>query len=155
MELATNRLWNSGAHPIPLSQGAPHRDPSLLGAIALLAFFVFSSGACSLVGPSGPALGVGRAEVGDASWYGKHHQGKTTASGERYDRFAMTAAHPTLPFGTRLRVTNLENRRSVIVRVNDRGPFADGRVVDLSLAAARVLGIAEEGVARVRLQRLN
>ncbi len=67
----------------------------------------------------------------------------------------MTAAHPTLPFGTRLRVTNLENRRSAIVRVNDRGPFVDGRVIDLSLAAARALGIAEEGVARVRLQRIN
>jgi rare lipoprotein A len=67
----------------------------------------------------------------------------------------MTAAHPTLPFGTRLSVTNLENRRSVIVRVNDRGPYVDGRVIDLSLAAARALGITEDGVARVRLDRLN
>ena len=67
----------------------------------------------------------------------------------------MTAAHPTLPFGTRLRVTNLESRRSVIVRVNDRGPFVDGRIVDLSLAAARALGIAEDGVARVKLQPLR
>ena len=67
----------------------------------------------------------------------------------------MTAAHPTLPFGTRLRVTNLENRRSVTVRVNDRGPFVDGRVIDLSLSAARALGITEDGVARVSLRRLE
>jgi rare lipoprotein A len=67
----------------------------------------------------------------------------------------MTAAHPTLPFGTLLRVTNLENHRSAVVRVNDRGPFVDGRILDLSLAAARALGIADEGVARVRLQALR
>jgi rare lipoprotein A len=67
----------------------------------------------------------------------------------------MTAAHPTLPFGTRLSVTNLENRRSVIVRVNDRGPHVDGRVIDLSLAAARALGITEDGVGRVRLRPLK
>ena len=82
-------------------------------------------------------------------------KGKQTASGERFDEFAMTAAHPTLPFGTRVRVTNLENRRSVIVRVNDRGPFVDGRVIDLSLAAARALGIVDEGVVLVRLQALR
>ena len=67
----------------------------------------------------------------------------------------MTAAHRTLPFGTRVRVTNLENRRSVIVRVNDRGPFVDGRVIDLSLAAARALGIVDEGVVLVRLPALR
>jgi rare lipoprotein A len=125
------------------------------GAIGLLAFLLLSSSACSLVRPSGPTLRTGRAELGNASWYGKRHQGKRTASGERYDEYAMTAAHPTLPFGTRLSVTNLENRRSVIVRVNDRGPYVDGRVIDLSLAAARALGITEDGVARVRLDRLN
>jgi rare lipoprotein A len=114
-----------------------------------------SSSACSLVRSSRPTLGVSRAEVGDASWYGKRHHGKRTASGELYNEYAMTAAHRTLPFGTRLSVTNLENRRSVIVRVNDRGPYVDGRIIDLSLAAARALGIADEGVARVRLQPLG
>jgi peptidoglycan lytic transglycosylase len=140
-----------------MAQRLPYRGSSLTpcGAIAILAFLVFSSNACSLVRPSGPTVGAGRAQVGNASWYGRRHQGKRTASGERYDQYAMTAAHPTLPFGTRLRVTNLENRRSVVVRINDRGPFVDGRVIDLSLAAARTLGIAEEGVAHVRLQRLN
>ena len=122
----------------------------------LLALWLFPVSACSLARPAVPTLAAGRAQVGEASWYGgERHQGKRTASGERYDEFAMTAAHPTLPFGTRVRVTNLENRRSVIVRVNDRGPFVDGRVIDLSLAAARALGIANEGVARVRLQALE
>jgi rare lipoprotein A len=96
-----------------------------------------------------------RTDVGNASWYGNRHHGKQTASGERFDEFAMTAAHRTLPFGTRVRVTNLENHRSVIVRVNDRGPFVEGRIIDLSLAAARALGIADEGVAPVRLQTLE
>jgi len=94
----------------------------------------------------------GRVQVGNASWYGHRHQGKRTASGEAYDENAMTAAHPSLPFGTRLEVTNLENHRSVIVRVNDRGPFGNGRIVDLSRAAARALGIGGQGVARVRVQ---
>jgi rare lipoprotein A len=123
--------------------------------LALFALWLFALSACSLARPPGPTLATGRTEVGIASWYGKRHQGKRTASGERFDEFAMTAAHPTLPFGTRVRVTNLENRRSVLVRVNDRGPFVDGRIIDLSLAAARALGIADEGVARVRLQQLE
>jgi len=157
MEPATNCAWKPDTEPISASQGGPYRGPSLTprGAIALLAILLSSSAACSLARPSVPTLAAGRGEVGNASWYGKRHQGKRTASGERYEEYAMTAAHPTLPFGTRLRVTNLENRRSAIVRVNDRGPFVDGRVIDLSLAAARALGIAEEGVARVRLQRIN
>jgi len=157
MEPATNRAWKPYTEPIPAPQGGRHRGPSRAprGAITLLALLLFSSSACSVIRPSGPTLGVDRAEVGNASWYGKRHQGKRTASGERFDEYAMTAAHPTLPFGTRLRVTNLESRRSVIVRVNDRGPFVDGRIVDLSLAAARALGIAEDGVARVKLQPLR
>jgi len=94
------------------------------------------------------------AEVGLASYYGKRFQGRTTASGARFDVHAFTCAHPSAPFGTRLRVTELESGRSVVVTVNDRGPFARGRVVDLSLAAARKLGIVERGVARVRVERL-
>jgi rare lipoprotein A len=157
MEPATNRTWKPETEPVPASQRAQYRrsSPNLRGAIALLAFSFLLSNACSLVRPSRPILGAERAEVGNASWYGKRHQGKQTASGERYDGYAMTAAHRTLPFGTRLSVTNLENNRSVVVRVNDRGPYVDGRVIDLSLAAARALGITEEGVARVRLQPLD
>ncbi len=90
--------------------------------------------------------------MGLASYYGKRFQGRTTASGAPFDMHAFTCAHPSAPFGTRLRVTELERGRSVVVTVNDRGPFARGRVVDLSLAAARKLGIVERGVARVRVE---
>jgi rare lipoprotein A len=94
-------------------------------------------------------------EEGVASYYGRAHHGRRTASGERFDMLAMTCAHREHAFGTRLRVTDLATGRSVVVRVNDRGPFARGRVVDLSLAAARELGIVERGVARVRVERLD
>lgn len=91
-------------------------------------------------------------EVGLASYYGERFHGRRTASGERHDREAFTCAHPTAPFGTRLRVTDLATGRSVVVRVNDRGPFVKGRVIDLSLAAARSLGIVGRGLARVRVE---
>jgi len=123
---------------------------------ALLLAVAVSSSACSIVRwPATTSLGGGRAEVGVASFYGKRHRGEPTASGELYDERKMTAAHPTLPFGTQLEVTNLENRRSVVVRVNDRGPFVGNRIVDLSLAAGRALGMAEDGVARVRIRALR
>jgi rare lipoprotein A len=89
--------------------------------------------------------------VGMASWYGERFHGRQTASGERYDMYAMTAAHKTLPFGTMVRVTDLETRKTVIVRITDRGPFTAGRVVDLSYAAASEIGMIQAGVVRVRL----
>jgi rare lipoprotein A len=94
----------------------------------------------------------GRPEVGLASWYGAFHQGLLTASGETYDMGRLTAAHRTLPLGTRLRVTNLDNGRIVRVRVNDRGPYVPGRIVDLSCAAARLLDMVDRGIALVRLE---
>lgn len=90
--------------------------------------------------------------TGHASWYGPGFHGNRTASGERYDQYAMTAAHKTLPFGTHLRVTNTANGRSVVVRVNDRGPFIPGRDLDVSRAAAEALGFG--GVATVRIEQL-
>ena len=93
--------------------------------------------------------------TGMASWYGKKFHGKKTANGERYDMYAMTAAHTTLPMPSNVRVTNLENGRSVIVRVNDRGPFVKDRIIDLSYAAAKALGYVEQGTAHVRVQTLN
>jgi rare lipoprotein A len=87
-----------------------------------------------------------------ASFYGQRFHGKRTASGAPYDARALTCAHPTAPFGTRLRITELESGRSVVVTVTDRGPFANGRIVDLSLAAARRLGIVARGVVRVRVE---
>lgn len=90
--------------------------------------------------------------LGRASWYGPGFHGERTASGEAYDQWGLTAAHRTLPFGTRLRVTNTANGRSVVVRVNDRGPFVPGRVLDLSRAAADALGF--RGVVTVRIEQL-
>ena len=91
---------------------------------------------------------------GKASWYGHPHHGRRTASGEIYDMHALTAAHPTLPMGTRVLVTNLKNGRTVEVRVNDRGPVVPGRMIDLSYAAARALDAVADGVFPVRLRVL-
>ena len=91
---------------------------------------------------------------GIASWYGKDFHGKKTANGEDYNMYTMTAAHPTLPLPTYVRVTNLENGRAVIVRVNDRGPFLRGRIIDLSYAAATQLDMANQGTAPVLLEAL-
>lgn len=92
-------------------------------------------------------------QVGVASWYGTHFQGRKTATGEQFDMNLMTCAHPTLPMGTWLRVTNLKNRRTAFVRVNDRGPVTDGRIIDLSYAAARTLGLA--GIGKVKLEAVR
>ena len=94
-------------------------------------------------------------ETGLASWYGAKHQGKRTASGEIFDQNKFTAAHRTLPWGSILMVTNLDNGKSVEVRINDRGPFTKGRVIDLSRAAARVLGMVKSGVSPVRTELLS
>lgn len=88
---------------------------------------------------------------GQASYYGAKHQGKRTASGERFDQNQLTAAHRTLPFGSQVRVTNLNNDKSVIVRINDRGPYARSRIIDLSRQAAQQLDMLRSGVAPVRV----
>ncbi len=98
-----------------------------------------------------PASERPSSQTGRASWYGRPHHGQLTASGERFDMNALTAAHPTLPFGTRLRVVNLDNDRAVEVRVNDRGPIVAGRILDLSYAAARALGAVGSGVVPIEL----
>jgi rare lipoprotein A len=90
-------------------------------------------------------------QVGTASWYGEFFDGKQTASGEDYDMYDMTAAHPTLPMGSYVRVTNLRNGRAVVVKVNDRGPIVPGRIIDLSYGAAQVLQFEKRGVQKVRL----
>jgi rare lipoprotein A len=121
----------------------------LLAGTAIAAGF---SG-CTLVGPPAapPGPSTGWTEQGIASWYGERFHGRQTASGEIYDMDAMTAAHPTLPFGTVLQVVNLDNGRTVRVRVNDRGPYAGGRVLDLSRRAARELEMVGPGTARVHM----
>jgi peptidoglycan lytic transglycosylase len=90
-------------------------------------------------------------QVGTASWYGEYFVGKPTASGEDFDMYDMTAAHPTLPLGSYVRVTNLRNGRAVVVKVNDRGPIVPGRIIDLSYGAAQVLQFENRGLQRVRL----
>ncbi len=94
-------------------------------------------------------------EVGEASWYGPGFHGRTTANGERFDQDALTAAHPTLQMPTMVRVTNLNNGRSLVLRVNDRGPFAHNRIIDVSRRAADLLGFREAGTAEVRVQVLS
>lgn len=91
---------------------------------------------------------------GFASWYGKRFHGKPTASGEPYDMYAMTAAHPTLPIPSYVRVTHLRNKRSAVVRINDRGPFHPGRIIDLSYAAAFKLGFIQAGSAQVEVEAI-
>lgn len=90
-----------------------------------------------------------------ASWYGHPYHGQPTASGEIYNMYAMTAAHPSLPFGTRLRVCSHRTGRCAVVRVNDRGPYAYGRSIDLSKAAAQRIGVYSEGVGEVSIKRVN
>lgn len=99
--------------------------------------------------------GVNYKAHGTASWYGPGFKGRKTASGERYDPSQMTAAHRTLPFGTTVKVLNVENGKSTVVRINDRGPFIRGRIIDLSKAAAKHIQMMGPGTARVRLMALS
>lgn len=103
----------------------------------------------------GPNSGADSSEEGVASYYGSKFQGRPTASGEIYDQTALTAAHPKLPFGTLILVTNLSNGKKLELRVNDRGPFVEGRILDVSYRAAEELGFVREGLARVRVEVLR
>ena len=94
-------------------------------------------------------------QTGIASFYASFFHGRKTANGERYDEGALTAAHRTLPFGTRVRVTNLDNQKTLLLRINDRGPFVGNRIIDLSRAAAHTLGFVQKGLARVKVEVLG
>jgi rare lipoprotein A len=151
---------------------------NIMARIAAPAFAVCALAACSTSGgtPPPPAGGgvykVGRPyqiagvwyypreqpgydETGIASWYGAQFHGRTTANGEVFDRTRVTGAHPTLPLPSNVRVTNIQNGKQLVVRINDRGPYARGRVIDLSEKAAELLGFRAMGVARVRVQFLG
>jgi len=132
-----------------------NRSTKVLPGSAAVATFLVA--ACA--GHPGPApmesVATGWQEEGEASWYGPGFHGRQTASGEVYDMEAMTAAHRELPFGSRVQVVNLDNGRQTRVRINDRGPFARGRVLDLSRAAARELDMLGSGTARVRIEVLE
>jgi rare lipoprotein A len=107
---------------------------------------------CGCAGSRAARKSPGSYQRGQASWYGGHFHGRTTASGETYDKEALTAAHPRLPFGTIVRVTNRKNGWSVNLRINDRGPHIKGRIIDVSEAAARRLGMIGDGVVPVSVR---
>jgi rare lipoprotein A len=128
----------------------PHQARRLAGAVFLLVLLVL--GGCSSTPKPGSAVSRGYNESGIASYYGNEFHGRKTANGERFDQGKLTAAHRTMPFGTRVKVTNTQNGRSVVVRVNDRGPFVKGRVIDLSSTAFRSIASLNAGVVAVRIQ---
>src|SRR5690554_2683055 len=129
---------------IPDAVPAPHQGP-------------FKASPYTVLGRNYVPMQDGRnyRETGLASWYGTKFHGQLTANGEQYDLYGMTAAHKTLPLPSYVRVTNLDNQRSIIVRVNDRGPFHSDRIIDLSYAGAVTLGFAERGTARVRVEGID
>ena len=129
--------------------GRCRRFAPKLAVLALVAAFASSGGASAL--ERMPKM----AQVGTASWYGPGFHGRATASGERFDQNKLSAAHRTLPLNTPIRVTNLENGRSIALVVNDRGPYVPGRVLDVSKAAARELGMVEDGIVTVRIEPLT
>jgi rare lipoprotein A len=142
--------WASpqGASRPGISSGM--RSRTLAAGLALLGFLLAGCGKKPKVRvPIAPVIGA--TEEGIASWYGHPYHGRRAANGEIYDMEKLTAAHRTLPFGTWVRVENLSNNRTVTVRINDRGPFVDGRIIDLSRAAAREIDMIGPGTAKVRL----
>lgn len=122
-------------------------------ALAAVAWLAGCSRAVMTTPPVPPV--TQKEEVGMASWYGEAHHGRRTASGEVFDMHRLTAAHRTLPFGTRLQVTNRDTNQTAEVRVNDRGPFVEGRILDVSYAAGRLLGAVGPGVIPVRVRVLS
>ena len=120
-----------------------------------MALWLVGAAGCAAVRAPAPPPITNGVQVGVASWYGPGFHGNRTANGEIYDQYELTAAHPSLPLGTRVMVTNLESGRAVQVRVNDRGPFVDGRAIDLSYAAARTIGMVGPGTVRVRIEVLG
>jgi rare lipoprotein A len=131
-----------------------HEHPArwLAGGLCVLALLVLVG--CSSTPKSGSSAS-GHSESGQASYYGNEFHGRKTANGERFDQGKLTAAHRTLPFGTQVKVTNTQTGKSVTVRVNDRGPFVKGRVIDLSSSAFKAIASLNAGVVPVRIQVLD
>jgi len=126
------------------------KNPSSYKKLTLsVGIFMLALAGCSSIPAESPASLVGTQESGKASYYAMKYQFRTTASGERYNHFSSTAAHRTLPFGTKVRVTNIANNKSVVVKVNDRGPFVEGRIIDLSRSAFDEIADLDVGVISV------
>lgn len=133
-------------HQIDSKHVSSHISGVLLAALCL------SFGACSWVPKGEAGLDVGIKDRGIASWYGEQFHGKQAANGELFDMMALTAAHRTLPLGSMVRVVNLTNGKHVRVRINDRGPYVNGRILDLSQAAAVKLGMVQNGISVIQLE---
>lgn len=119
--------------------------------ILLLLLFLGSLG-CSNCCCLGGAQVTTYVQYGKASYYGEQFHGRKTASGETFNKWGYTCAHKKLPFNTKVKVTNLKNHKTVVVRVNDRGPFVKGRIIDLSFAAAKKIGMVKDGVVKVKVE---
>lgn len=139
---------------IPVGAGR-NRRASLALSLSLLAAGIASACTTATQAPLSCAQARDYRQEGIASWYGKAHHGRRTASGARFDMHALTAAHRSLPFGSRIKVTNTANGRSVVLTVNDRGPFIAGRLLDVSYRAARELNFARAGLAEVRIETVG
>ena len=126
-------------------RGIHSYSPAIL---LILPLFILCSG-------TGKITRTSNIETGYASYYARSLHGNATASGEKYDEHELTAAHRNYPFGTKIRVTNLENGRSVVVRINDRGPYIDDRIIDLSYAAAREIDMIHSGIVQVSIERIR
>lgn len=127
----------------------------LFQLIVLLVLSIFYDPAAVLAVSSENEKSYSRQQVGIASYYGGRFHGRRTANGERYDKNKLTAAHNSYPFGTVVRTTNLKNGRSVVVRINDRGPYVRGRIIDLSVRAAKELDLLERGITKVKVEVLK
>lgn len=148
--MQTVPLGAGGAIPRPLSYARGRRGLRIV--VLALATGLLPVGAAPAGAEPASAL---RIRLGQASWYGREFARRRTASGERFDPHGLTGAHRTLPFGSRVLVTNLRNGRSVTVTITDRGPYRKRREIDLSLGAARALGMVERGIAPVRIELLE
>ena len=135
-----------------ISDPSRRNDPSLIGNENTPGDADIQKASIESDGPKSARPRAKHILSGTASWYGPGFHGKKTASGEIYDQTKFTAAHKTLPLGSKARVTNLDNGSSVVVEINDRGPFVNGRIIDVSRAAAGALGFAESGTAPVRVE---
>ncbi len=155
--LALLACWMAGCAGAPVVPPPPSTPPAKVPEPAATAPEPPSSKPYAVFGKWYRPLASadGYSETGIASWYGSKFHGRPTSSGERYDMHGISAAHKTLPLQTWVRVHNLENDRKLDLRINDRGPFVDGRIIDLSYGAAKYLGVAEPGTARVQLTALG
>lgn len=149
-----------GDYARPHKDGAPWWDvdvSQIQDAVPMPHYGPYKANPYTVLGKTYFPISDGRrySATGTASWYGTKFHGQPTANGEKYDLYGMSAAHKTLPLPTYVKVTNLDNGRTVTLRVNDRGPFYSDRIIDLSFAAAKKLGFAESGTARVKVEGID